>query len=282
MKRTSLLAMAVIIMVAVFTTSYAEEVLITNENLHLLKRKWEGERSASSRSGLPKYRRMEIEIRNENLPLEGVITLHFDMGKPDRIEFKNGVLKNGKIFIQQEDSIRHWWMFGLYKKDGELELRGEYQIAKSSSPSVILNGNFCLKGKRFKVGTFNELFQWTAKKLNVSIDPTKLLPVLVRVSSKELQEFYRKTKGQSSKRPTGLYVDAPTPTIYVVEGGNDGITVHEITHYFQYRYDLKIVDSYIKDCQLVNGQIPDNWLSEEFWESHALQVEYDYCQEFGL
>lgn len=131
-----------------------------------------------------------------------------------------------------------------------------------------------------EAATFDELFQWTAKKLSVVVDPAKSVPEVVKLSQKELQALH--PEFDSNKILYGLY-DPEKNTIYWTEGANDGVLVHEITHYFQIKYKLAAVEEdYIKDCQLVGGLISDDRArpSKEFWEAYALQIEYDYCQEF--
>lgn len=132
-----------------------------------------------------------------------------------------------------------------------------------------------------EAATFDKLFQWTAKKLSVVIDPAKSVPEVVKLPLRELQALH--PESDSKKILYGLYVPGKN-TIYVTEETNDGVLVHEITHYFQFRYKLAIEEDYIKDCQLAGGLIPDDRArpSEEFWESHAQLIEYEYCKEFGL
>ncbi len=141
-KKTSLLIF--LLVAAVFVDfSVAKEVPITEENTPLLKGWWGGDRSASFGS-TTKYRKTEVEIINSVFPLEGAVVLHFDMGKPERIEFKNGILRNGRIFIQREN-VQEWWVFWFYSKGEKMELRGEYQIVKAGG--YLLTGNFILRKK---------------------------------------------------------------------------------------------------------------------------------------
>lgn len=113
--------------------------------------------------------------------------------------------------------------------------------------------------------TFDDLFQWTAKSLGVSVDPALPLPVVVRLPLKDLQALH--PESQSGRKTLfGLYVNTPTPTIYVAKEAEvndcDCAIIHEIAHYFQFRYSDELIkgnlSDYLKDYQLVDGQIPDN------------------------
>lgn len=146
-KMLSLAVLLVLLAALAYAKEEFKEVPIT-ENLPLLKGKWEGDRSVGlvSAGSRIEYRKTELVISTDTLPLEGVIILHFRLGEPERLEFKNGVLlKNGKIFIQRED-VRQWWTFSLYSKGEKMELRGEYQIVKPGG-SEILTGKFILRKK---------------------------------------------------------------------------------------------------------------------------------------
>lgn len=54
-----------------------------------------------------------------------------------------------------------------------------------------------------EAATFDELFQWTAKKLSVVVDPAKSVPEVVKLSQKELQALH--PEFDSNKILYGLY-----------------------------------------------------------------------------
>ena len=147
MKKIAFLSMLVVFL-SVEAICLDKTVPITEGNIAFLNGKWEGDRSVIPiHSGSKtEWRKTEMEINNDTLPLEGVIILHFKLGEPERLEFKNGVLKNGKIFIQMREDVRQWWEFDLYSKGEKMELRGEYQIVKSGGYDI-LTGKFILRKK---------------------------------------------------------------------------------------------------------------------------------------
>lgn len=149
MKKTLSLAMVMAVVcwsvcLSAVNFVYAGEVPITENNLAQLKGKWEGERSVATTFGSPQYFRTVLEVTNDSFPLEGKIIFYLRMGEPNEVEFKNGVLRKGRIFIEGE-SVRDWREFYLFEKKGKLELRGEFQTL--SRGGVTLIGDYFLQKK---------------------------------------------------------------------------------------------------------------------------------------
>ncbi len=105
---------------------------------------------------------------------------------------------------------------------------------------------------------FNNLFAWTAAKIKITVDPQKPLPKLVYMPLNDLQAL---KPNDREGVMVGLY-DGDENIIYIAKKANDGVVVHEIVHYFQLNYKLKI--------------------PVDFFEMHAQIIEGAYCELMGL
>ncbi len=69
-----------------------------------------------------------LEIFNDAVPLKGVLTSY--ARGTNRYPFENGVVENGKLFIQWEKD--KWIKLGMYKNGKTVQLRGEFYWHESS------------------------------------------------------------------------------------------------------------------------------------------------------
>ena len=121
MKKTVLVLALIFCFFLPFSVS-AKEMPITEENLPLLKGKWEGtwDLTMGGRGRGP----MGLLIENESCPLKGSLIFYkLDAGGSRTEPFENGVLEKGELFIQWEKykNLR----LKLYVPKGAPELRGE-------------------------------------------------------------------------------------------------------------------------------------------------------------
>ena len=117
MKKAFFLTM-VILLVAVFATAKPPVTPITKHDLKDLKGAWTGER-IGQRGGREK---VDLKISNDNLPLEGEITL-YQSGKAPLTWPCKGHIKEGRlIFFWRKKSMS--LDLGLRTYNGDLELEG--------------------------------------------------------------------------------------------------------------------------------------------------------------
>lgn len=110
------------------TLTSAKEVPITEENLALLKGKWEGYRRGMGQTGRILELESMLEIFNNELPLRGELT-HFNVrgGGDQNLPFSNGVIdKKGRLFIEW-DGGKYWIRLNLI--DGKMmDLKGKDSV----------------------------------------------------------------------------------------------------------------------------------------------------------
>lgn len=141
MKKMAILSLLVVMFLAVWAMpSYAKAVPITAENISQLKGAWEGTRCLSMNNRPSKCFPMELEINNDCSPLEGVLIVQAQMGKPQRIPFKNGVIdEKGRLLIEWDS--RTWTLLTLQLSG---ELKGECRFIQGPYD---FTGNIILKKK---------------------------------------------------------------------------------------------------------------------------------------
>lgn len=132
-KLTAVAIMVIFSCFLIFSASIkdasAKEVPITEENIHLLKGRWEGYgRGVSQKIGgrsveLP----IESEIVNDCAPLKGTLIYYKMTGGNLVLPFDNGVIENGKLLIRW-DKEKHWVHLKLDIKSGKVRLKGQNHL----------------------------------------------------------------------------------------------------------------------------------------------------------
>jgi hypothetical protein len=140
-KIAMLLSFLVVVFLAVWAMpSYAKAVPITEENISQLKGAWEGTRCLSINNRPSKCFPMELEINNDCSPLRGMLIVQAQMGDPQRIPFKNGVIdEKGRLSIEWDS--RTWILLTLQSSG---ELKGECRFIQGLND---FKGNIILKKK---------------------------------------------------------------------------------------------------------------------------------------
>lgn len=126
MKKMAILVVMALIFSCFLTFSVsvsAKEVPITEENLALLKGKWEGRLNYGGfkKADVP----VVLEIINDTIPLKGKITLSFPAAGVAEVPFENGIIEKGKFLVKYEDG-KPWIKLRLDVKGEKIELLGDY------------------------------------------------------------------------------------------------------------------------------------------------------------